>query len=380
MEEGTGVEFSKECAIPERQVATAALRRHHRVIGYTSALLGAIAATPDPLLIRLATREGGTFWWIITTKSFFTCGFVLITAGVRHGWRALPAGFCAGPAHIGLVSALQSLVIIGFPGAFQLTTAAKALLLISLNPLWAGLLGWRLLGDVLHRRTAIALIAAGASVGFIIVPPAVIAANAMPTANMTSSGDVSATDVGGQHQWRGDVVAVGTGLALAALIAASRYGAQKRPKALMGLAPAIGGFLAGIVTLPVAYAVSPTGSAQLTPLFWPIMLADAACIALTTVLALSVAPRYISTAEVALVLLVENVLGPLWVFLGGYEAPTMWTLIGGVLLILSLATHEVAALAASRREKRSEAALRLQVQVHGGEHKQEASTTTANAL
>lgn len=343
----------KECAFPEPTIDTIAMQRHKRFIGYTTALLGAICATPDPLLIRLATREGGTFWWIITVKSFFTCCFVLLTAGVRHGWSALPAGFRAGPAHISLVSALQSLVIIGFPGAFQLTTAAKALLLISLNPLWAGLLGWRLLGDVLHRRTVLALLAAGASVGFIIVPPAIISPDPVSKLNATGGGHGSSGIPDGQ--WRGDVLAVGTGMALAALIAASRYGAKKRPKALMGLAPALGGLLAGIVTLPVAYALSPNGSAQLTPLFWPIMLADAACIAATTVLALSIAPKFISTAEVALVLLVENILGPLWVFLGGYEAPTVWTLIGGVLLLLSLATHELAALAAARREKRIEA-------------------------
>ena len=68
-----------------------------------------------------------------------------------------------------------------------------------------------------------------------------------------------------------------------------------------------------------------------------------------TVLALTFAPRYISGAEVALVMLLEVVLGPLWVFLAGFEAPTQWTLIGGAGIIVVLGVHELAALREARR-------------------------------
>ena len=37
----------------------------------------------------------------------------------------------------------------------------------------------------------------------------------------------------------------------------------------------------------------------------------------------------------------EDVLGPLWVFLGFGEVPSLWTFIGGALLLATLAVHEV---------------------------------------
>ena len=285
-------------------------------------------------------------------RSFFTSIFVFASTVWRHGVRALPAGLRAGPKHIALASVFQGLVMVGFPGSFQLTSAAKALLLISLNPLRAGLLGWRLLGDVLPTRTVVALCGALISVGFIIVPPAIESGSQAPLPTNASVAAVS-EDI----SWRGDLLSFATGACLAAVIASSRYGAMTRPNALMALAPCFGSLLGGVMTLLVACAVSWEATAQIQPLFWPIMIADAACIATTTTLALAIAPKYITTAEVALVLLVENIFGPLWVFLAGFEAPTMWTLVGGALLIISLGAHEVASLAAARREELQEAVI-----------------------
>ena len=64
-------------------------------------------------------------------------------------------------------------------------------------------------------------------------------------------------------------------------------------------------------------------------------------------------PRHLMSAEVGLVLLMEQVLSPVWTFLGVGEAPSRWTLAGGGLLVLTLACHEAAALAEERRGARS---------------------------
>ena len=40
-------------------------------------------------------------------------------------------------------------------------------------------------------------------------------------------------------------------------------------------------------------------------------------------------------------LLIENLIGPLWVFIGFREVPTVWTFLGGGVLLLTLAGHEV---------------------------------------
>ena len=52
---------------------------------------------------------------------------------------------------------------------------------------------------------------------------------------------------------------------------------------------------------------------------------------------LTIAPRFTNSAEVQLVYLLESILGPLWVWLVIREAPTLNTLVGGSLLLLSVA-------------------------------------------
>ena len=51
------------------------------------------------------------------------------------------------------------------------------------------------------------------------------------------------------------------------------------------------------------------------------------------------AAKYISGAEVGLCSLLESVVGPFWVFIGMGEVPTLWTFIGGSLLLGTLLGH-----------------------------------------
>lgn len=67
-----------------------------------------------------------------------------------------------------------------------------------------------------------------------------------------------------------------------------------------------------------------------------------------------VAPRYITGGEVALIMLLEDFLGPFWVFVRFGEVPTTWVLAGGVLLLSTLAWHEWAACAARGRAEQKQ--------------------------
>ena len=59
-------------------------------------------------------------------------------------------------------------------------------------------------------------------------------------------------------------------------------------------------------------------------------------------------PRYISSAETGLILLLEAVLGPLWVWLVLSEVPRQGAVLGGVVVIVALVYN---ALAGSRAAK-----------------------------
>ena len=62
------------------------------------------------------------------------------------------------------------------------------------------------------------------------------------------------------------------------------------------------------------------------------------CIAIPFV-CVTLAPRYITAPEVNLFFLLETIFGPLWVWLVIREQPSMETIIGGSIIILTIAVH-----------------------------------------
>jgi len=67
------------------------------------------------------------------------------------------------------------------------------------------------------------------------------------------------------------------------------------------------------------------------------------CVAIPFVL-ITLAPRYISAAEVNLFFLLETILGPLWVWLVIKEQPSIETIIGGTVIIATIAVHSIMSL------------------------------------
>jgi len=67
------------------------------------------------------------------------------------------------------------------------------------------------------------------------------------------------------------------------------------------------------------------------------------CVAIPFVL-ITLAPRYITAPEVNLFFLLETILGPLWVWLVIHEEPNMETIIGGIVIIFTIAIHSILAL------------------------------------
>ena len=62
------------------------------------------------------------------------------------------------------------------------------------------------------------------------------------------------------------------------------------------------------------------------------------CVALPFVL-VTIAPRFIPAEEVNLFFLLETIIGPIWVWLVIKEQPTLETIIGGIIIITTIAIH-----------------------------------------
>ena len=64
---------------------------------------------------------------------------------------------------------------------------------------------------------------------------------------------------------------------------------------------------------------------------------------------ITIGPRYLPSPEVGLLMLLETVLGTLWVWLVLSEEPPLLTVIGGVVVLATLAGHSAYQLRWSRR-------------------------------
>ena len=67
------------------------------------------------------------------------------------------------------------------------------------------------------------------------------------------------------------------------------------------------------------------------------------CVAIPFVL-VTLAPRYITAAEVNLFFLLETILGPLWVWFVIKEQPSLETILGGAVIVITITIHSVLAL------------------------------------
>ena len=67
------------------------------------------------------------------------------------------------------------------------------------------------------------------------------------------------------------------------------------------------------------------------------------CVAIPFVL-VTIAPRFITAAEVNLFFLLETILGPIWVWIVIKEQPNLETILGGLVIIITIGIHSFIAL------------------------------------
>jgi len=316
-----------------------------RVRGYTLATLAVLSVSPDACLLRYIRRHapshlvGDPAWSglaVLICCKYMMMGciqmiFIFCASTVEGGtlvrraansWRALAA-----PTVFMLINQ------IGFTIGLLETTAANAITLLSLNPLWAALMGCIALGDRVHRHTVITIVVAFCAIACAFVPTIVAAATSTST---ESEQPLEGASLPSLH---GDAIALASSVSLAAFLTSSRAGSLQDKDAPMEFAPALGSLGASLLAAPMAY-LACRGSLQpvLRPAYLGFCLADAMLEALFDIW-IGQAAKYITSAEVALVLLLEIPLGPLFVFLAFRELPPIYTIFGSTVLLVALVIH-----------------------------------------
>ena len=264
--------------------------------------------------LEFAERWEVTFWRSLFAAIFVLCA-MLATRG-RGAWAALRAS-----GGYGLLSgAMWAIMMIAFMLALMTTTTANTLIVNSITPLATALLARAVLRDPIAPRTwaAIALAIAG-------------------MLWMFGSGFAA----GEPRHLAGMLIALAVPLAAAVNLVTLKHAGRS-----VDLIPAIllGTILSAVITLP--FALPFRASAHDLAL-----LAVLGCLQLGLPCMLMVrASPQLSAPEIALLAMLEVVLGPLWVWLGAGEAPALATLAGGALVIAALLLNELVAL---RRTVRS---------------------------
>jgi len=311
-----------------------------RTKGLLIILAGVVAVSPDAVLVRFLSENGTPPWTIVFWKMLL--GFPLTTAYALYesgGLRPLRRTIVRGRRYYAAAVPFQCAVNICFSLAFVFTNAAQALLLINLNPLWCALVGRWFLGDKLPTRTYIALALSLGCVLIIFVPEVV---------ERKQGGDDEVEDVKEEEDpyadtaTKGNILSLLAGLSLAAYISIVRWaGKAPGPKIDMVGTASFGGILSFVIALIVDRGVVlPAHFWTGVPShFWLAVAAEGLTVGAIFV-SMGIAPKLITGAEVGLCVLLEAVLGPLFVFFAYRDVPSKWTLIGGSLLLVVLALHE----------------------------------------
>jgi drug/metabolite transporter (DMT)-like permease len=214
----------------------------------------------------------------------------------------------------GLLSgAMWATMFICFMVALTLTTTANTLIVLAVAPLVTALLAWTALDAPVAPRTWFAIAIAMAGIAWMFAG----------SLRIESPASVL-----------GMLIAFGAPLASAVNVVILK----KRGHAV-DLVPAV--FLGGIISaglmLPLALpSIATAGDVAL------LALLGFAQLGLPCML-LVVAARHLAATEVALLALLEVVLGPLWAWLGAGEVPAATTLGGGALVLSALLVNELAA-------------------------------------
>ncbi|MFY0614440.1 MAG: EamA family transporter [Hyphomicrobiaceae bacterium] len=272
--------------------------------GLLITIAGVLVISPDALLIRLIGMD-------IWSTSAWRGGMQAIGLGallLAVYRERLPAVFWSiGWTGI-LISLITAVTNSAFVAGIKFTSVANALVILASTPFHAAVMSRIFLGEKIAFRTWIAIWIGLGGIAIIVWD-----------------------GIGGGSIF-GDAMAL-----IASILLATQLTMMRRQREI-NMIPAVA--LGGIVYCTMAMVIGgmpdmPTGMQTV----WILTMGFLVTTPATALLALG--PRYISSPEVGLIVLLETVLGPLWVWLVIYEAPSVWALVGGAVVVATLLVHSL---------------------------------------
>ncbi len=269
--------------------------------GSLLAFIAVMLITPDSLLIRLSNIET---WGMLFYRGAIPFVVVLIGLLIFYNRNFLNALFNVG--YTGIFYTISFAICnITFLVSIQNTNVANTLVMVAMAPMISAILGGIFLKEVPDKKTWVAILITFFSAIYIFY-------DSIQLGNFF--GD-----------FMGLVTA--TGLAVNAVLVRSVKDRDLLPSAVLGkLCVAIFAF----------FFVESFDLVGNDIIYIPLMCV--LCVAIPFVL-VTIAPRFIPAEEVNLFFLLETIIGPIWVWIIIKEQPSIETVQGGIVIILTIAIH-----------------------------------------
>ena len=269
--------------------------------GMLMAFTAVMFITPDSLFIRMANISS---WNLIFYRGFIPFSVVFIGLLFVYKSNFIKQTFNNGWS--GIAYALVFTVTnITFVISIENTNVANTLIMIALAPMLSAVLSFIFLKEIPDKKTWIAITITTLSVVYIFY-------------DAMDAGDILGNALG---------LLTALGLAVGAVIIRSAKKIDLVPSAMFGKL---------LVAVIAFYFADNLNLIDSDLMIVPLMCVM--CVALPFVL-VTIAPRYITAAEVNLFFLLETILGPIWVWLVVKEQPSIETIIGGSIIITTIAIH-----------------------------------------
>jgi drug/metabolite transporter (DMT)-like permease len=269
--------------------------------GSLLAFVAVMFITPDSLFIRLSNVDT---WGLVFYRGIIPFFTVLVAMLIIYKSNFFKMLFTSG--HHGLIYIVTfSVTNITFVVSIQNTNVANTLVMIAMAPILSAILGAIFLKEIPSTKTWIAIAITFFAAVYIFY-------DSLQLGN-----------------FYGDILGLVTALGLAVGAVTIRLAKKKNlvPAAVVGKM---------FVALFAIFFIESYALVESDLFIVPLM--SIMCVAIPFVL-VTIAPRFIPAAEVNLFFLLETIIGPFWVWMVIKEQPSIETIQGGVVIILTIAIH-----------------------------------------
>ena len=269
--------------------------------GSLLAFVAVMFITPDTLFIRLANIETWSLVFYRGIIPFFT---VLIGMLIIYKYEFFKMLFTSG-LHGVIYIVTFSITNIAFVVSIQNTNVANTLVMIAMAPMLSAILGAFFLKEMPDGKTWVAI-------GITFIAAVYIFYDSLQLGSIF-----------------GDLLGLlcALGLAVGAVTIRSAKNKNLVPAAVVGKL---------VVAIFAMFFIETYALLDRDLLIVPLMCVM--CVAIPFVL-VTIAPRFIPAEEVNLFFLLETIIGPIWVWMIIKEQPSLETIQGGIVIILTIAIH-----------------------------------------